>query len=207
MDEDFAKDPYKEHTCQSDVKIRQTIDFLCSYITANQEEEMSPNVQQKVEILDVGGKSPMTEAIEHTYRIWLHSTIGDLDDAFGIVDAFGKLRAFDSYNKYFDYIIYSHTIEHQFNPLLTLNSLRCIMKKNGTMFIFVPCRGKLLWTKNHYHEIDTWRMGELLKQADMEIIRTRLWKVYRPWWQYFSFKGILRLFFEYNKVYVVKRKW
>ena len=38
----------------------------------------------------------------------------------------------------FDYILFSHVIEHLKNPIFVLKKLRTILKKNGTLLIETP---------------------------------------------------------------------
>ncbi len=144
-------------------------------------------------MLDVGQKNPLTEILlGGDMKLKITNTEGDLD-VFTLEDP----------NKY-DYILYSHTIEHQFNPLHTLLELKKVMTDNTRMFIILPRRGKLLWCKGHFHEIDHYRMKLLLERAGLDIISLELHKAWRPWYFYLTgFKPILRLFMEYNAYYEV----
>lgn len=145
-------------------------------------------------IIDIGQRSPLTEAIEKEMNTGaIATTSGDLD-----------IMPFN-HRVTFDYIIYSHTIEHQFNPLHTLLELRKVMHDQTRMFIILPQRGKLLWDKGHFHEIDDYRMRLLLKRAGYEILSYERIKARRTWWFYFTgLRPLLRLFFEYNAYYEVR---
>ncbi len=151
-------------------------------------------------VLDIGQKSQLTEAIINNLRpLFLHNTFGDLDDVAIIADNGGK----EWVNNY-DYIIYSHTIEHQFNPLNTLELIKMKMSKDSKLFIILPSRPKFLWTKNHYHEIDNYRMKLLIERAGMRIISTERHKVWRKnIYQYWGIRPFLRLFFEYSRYYEI----
>ena len=49
-----------------------------------------------------------------------------------------KLLKENKIKKKFDYIIFSHVIEHLKNPIFVLNKLKNILKKNGTLLIETP---------------------------------------------------------------------
>jgi hypothetical protein len=147
-------------------------------------------------MLDIGDKSPLTIAVEESFKdLIIHNTFNDLDTDFGHYCTV-------------DYVLYSHTIEHQFNPLYTLLRLHNeVMHKDSVMFIILPCRGKLLWDRGHYHEIDHYRMRLLLKRAGYEIISYELHKGWRPWSFYLTgVRPFFRMFFEFNAYYEVKKK-
>lgn len=143
-------------------------------------------------ILDVGQYSPMSELMDNELKSPVYNTSGDLDEQFYY------------YPINYDYIVYSHTIEHQFNPLYTLSVLKGIDFK--LMFIFLPSRGKLLWSKEHFHEIDNYRMKLLLERAGYDIVKVIRLKHNRKWYTYLTgVRMFLRLFFEYNVCYIVKK--
>ena len=146
-------------------------------------------------VLDLGARNPLTDAIENRLSYNIHNTDGDLDVNFSMPLTI------------YDVIIYSHTIEHQFNPLYTLQKLRLVMSPETRLYILLPERGKLLWCKGHFHEIDEYRMGLLLERAGMQIISKVKQKIWRDWWFYFTgIKPLMRLFFEYHVIYEVKLK-
>ena len=144
-------------------------------------------------MLDIGRESPLTKRVRAIYDVT--NTSGDLDTI-----------TFSSDIKY-DYILYSHTIEHQFNPLHTLLELRKVMSEESVMYIILPNKPKFLWWEGHFHEIDNYRMTLLLKRAGYEIISYERHRAWRNW--KFYLKGIrplLRVFLEFNAYYEVKIK-
>lgn len=181
MIEEFAKTPYQT-THQHDYHLSDVIKYLKGRIDSG------------FSMLDIGAKSPLTVKIAGTFPdLTIENTDGDLDTILI------KER------KTYGYILYSHTIEHQFNPLHTLLQLRNVMDPDTKMFIILPRRGKLLWDKGHYHEIDHYRMKLLLQRAGYDIISFELHKGWRHWWFYLTgIRPLLRLFFEYNAYYEVK---
>ena len=143
--------------------------------------------------LDIGERSPLTEAIENNFNVKIFNTSGDLDADFVF-----PLKIYDN-------IIYSHTIEHQFSPLNTLLRVAEVMDRDSKLFIMLPSRGKLLWCPGHYHEIDHYRMQLLIKRAGLKITDYQRRKHWRAWWFYLTgCKAFMRLFFEYNAYYIVR---
>lgn len=141
-------------------------------------------------VLDIGSRNPLTELIERRLSVNIHNTIGDLDDDFAIPGYF------------FDKVIYSHTIEHQFNPLHTLLKIKPYLNPKAKIYILLPDRGKLLWCKGHFHEIDEYRMGLLAKRSGFSILSKTKQKVWREWWFYLTgIRPLMRLLFEYHAVY------
>lgn len=70
----------------------------------------------------------------------------------------------------------------------------------------MPERGKLLWTKGHYHEIDDYRFNLLAKRAGLKIIGKTKEKAWRNWTEYI--KGIrpfYRLLREFDVIYVLTK--
>ena len=151
-------------------------------------------LNSKQNILDLGDRSPLTDELERLYNVIIDSTSGDLDVDYQIPD------------KKYDVVVYSHTIEHQFNPLYTLLKIRDALKIDGRLYILLPERGKLLWTKGHYHEIDEYRMRILLRRSGLEVVSKTRQKIWRSWKSYLTgFRPLLRLFLEYHVVYCVKK--
>ena len=145
-------------------------------------------------MLDVGERTLFTERLEREFNCKVDSTTGDLDEE---VNAPGEQ---------YDIIVFSHIIEHLFNPLFALLKLKEFMGKDSLMMIALPSRGKLLWTDTHFHEIDSQRMRTLLQRAGLKIIREEKLKSIRNFNFYLrGIRPLLRLLFEYNKVYVVQR--
>jgi len=181
MIEELSRDPYIK-TEQTENVIQTTIDYL---------ERKLPGIPASM--LDLGRRSPLTEAIEKRFNLAIYNTEGDLDTDFSIPGGFR-----------WDYIMYSHTIEHQFNPLHTLLKLRNYMNSRTRLYIILPTKPKFLWWEGHYHEIDRYRMGLLLKRAGLTIKSYERHRAWRNWRFYFTgIRPFIRLFCEYNDYYEV----
>lgn len=146
-------------------------------------------------ILDIGQESPLTSMISNNFDVWIDNTFGDLDGDFKIP------------GKDYNVVIFSHTLEHIFDPVHCLLEIKKVMKPHGDMFIFLPRRGKLLWTPNHYHEIDHYRFQLLMERTGFEIIDWEHHKAWRDPFQYFvGIRPFYRLFREFNVAYYVREK-
>ena len=181
MTPELAKTPW-QNTRQHDYHVRDVVRYLRGKIS------------EGYSMLDVGEESPLTERIRQEFHgIAVSNTSGDLD----------TIRYVSP--RVYKYVLYSHTIEHQFNPLHTLLEIRKVMTSDSVMFIILPRRGKLLWDRGHYHEIDHYRMGLLLRRAGYSIISYQKIKAWRPWRFYLTgIRPLMRLLFEYNAYYEVK---
>ncbi len=167
--------------------------------TRDRHEKLLKYFDQKLfgNILDVGERNPFTELLEKKFNVTIDNTKGDLD--------FIEIP----YDKKYDTILYLDVIEHQMNPLWTLHQISRILKSDGKMYITTPRRGKLLWAKGHFHEFDKYRFELMMKhpKVNFEIVAEHKYKIVRNWWTYFlGFRPLLRLFFEYGLIYVVRKK-
>lgn len=181
MNPNLAGDPYLTKDVRN---IRQVIRYL----------ERKIRKEHRGLILDVGQRSPLTDAIDGYFPYsYISNTEGDLDIEFRIP------------TKYYDVIVYSHTIEHQHNPLYTLLKIKDVMLTRGRMFIILPSRPHFLREKqHHYHEIDRHAMKLLIESAGMRIMSYERQKHWRYWKQYLKgFRPLCRLFFEFNAYYEV----
>ena len=106
-------------------------------------------------VLDIGERNMLTEKLENYFNVKIHNTTGDLDVEFNCPDL-----------KY-DFVIYSNVIEHQFNPLFTLQNIRNVMKDDGVLLIDTPLKPHwITWPISHFHEFDQYRFNMLMKRAN-----------------------------------------
>jgi len=168
------------------VHIKNTIKYLMKNV----------NYYYTGNILDVGQRSPLTDAMRKVFKYSaIDNTTGDLDLDFKIPK--------DEY----DLVVFCHTMEHIFNPLYCMLRLKEVMKSDSSMFVMLPRRGKLLWYNRHFHEIDHYRFSLLMKRAGFKIINWEYCKPWRSWYQYFTgLRPFYRLFREFHITYQVVKK-
>jgi len=147
-------------------------------------------------VLDIGSFTPMTEELIRAFSaISVVNTEGDLDADFILL---GKPVCFNA-------VIYCHVMEHQFNPLNTLLKIKEWIDNNTQVFVMLPRRGKLLWDKTHYHEIDDYRFTKLCERAGYSIVSKAHKHQAREWWFYFTgIRPLMRLFFERMVYYEIR---
>ena len=142
-------------------------------------------------ILDIGARSPITEILEISFNVDIDNTDGDLD-----------LPDFSIPQCNYKTVLYLHTIEHQFNPLITLLRLRKFITLESRIFIALPRRSFFLQAEHtyHFHEIGENGFKNLCKRANYEIVNitTRRWKQQisglrgiRPLFRYFLDKEVI----------------
>lgn len=169
-----------QSTTQSKFRYNQTIRYLRDKLKATDK------------ILDIGARNELTRLIENEFDVNVDNTRGDLDTHFTTTD------------RYYDVIICSHVLEHLFNPIGLLNTLDEISEADAVMFVMLPCRPKWLWTKQHYHEIDYYRLSALAENSGWQIIKREYFKAWRNPLSYFTgIRMFLRLFFEWNVHYIL----
>lgn len=111
------------------------------------------------DVLDIGENNLLTIALQHEYNIHIDNTEGDLDI---------ELKC---HKKQYDFIIYSHVIEHQFNPLFTLLEIKKVMKAEAKLLIATPIHPNWITPSDcHFHEMDLYRFTKLVNRAGFKII-------------------------------------
>ena len=153
-------------------------------------------------ILDIGERNPLTERIEEAFGISIDSTIGDLDGVEWWISGERGVKMYDM-------IIFSHVIEHLFNPLFCIESIKMMMKQNALLIICTPIKSHLIpWGKGHFHEFDDYRFKKLIERAGLKIIRWEKFSNYR--WNtlrsYRGFRPLLRMFFKEQSFIELKIK-
>ena len=185
-DKDFytSTEVVKQQSELSSFKYRneRIIGYLSDYIDKYSEKN----------ILDIGERSPLTERIKEVFRFRLDNTHGDLDTKID-----------HSISGWYDLIIFSHVIEHLFNPLLALECIKNAMAFDGLLIICAPIKPHYLpWGKGHFHELDEYRFKKLIDRAGLKIVR---WERFRngPLLADLGIRPILRKLFWKEQSFVV----
>ena len=151
-------------------------------------------------VLDIGSWNLFSGLLAYEYPdAEIFSTRGDLDD---------EMKAWDnSINKYvsfkFDFVHYNNVIEHQFNPLFTLQMIHSRLTDNGILILGTPCHPNWITpARCHFHEMDWYRLNKLLNRAGFVVTAKK--HFHRP----FSLRGIRGLagsFYTRQVVLIAKK--
>ena len=148
-------------------------------------------------VLDIGEYNKLTERLGSIIPYFnIDNTHGDLDAK--IIHPFLHLKDYDL-------VIFSHVIEHLFNPLLCLERIKMVMKPDAILVIATPIKPHYLpWGKGHFHEMDKYRFRKLMDRAGLDIITWHRFRN-RP-----IFGGarqmIRRIFFKEQSLIITKIK-
>ena len=137
-------------------------------------------------VLDIGERNPLTVLMEEANGISIDSTEGDLD-TFGA--SFGDDRAL------YHSVVFSHVIEHLFNPLNALWRIQDFMVNDGVLYIIAPIKPYWITPKKcHFHEMDEYRFRKLIERAGFKITDWYKYSVPIPF--RFSIRNWLRRFYK-----------
>jgi SAM-dependent methyltransferase len=114
-------------------------------------------------VLDIGERNPLTERLEESNGVKIHNTEGDLNSDWN----WDVIRFYEFY----DIVIMSHVIEHLYNPLLVLRTIKSELKNNGYLYIIAPI--KPYWitpARCHFHEMDRRNFTRLITEAGFSVV-------------------------------------
>lgn len=137
--------------------------------SARQHEKISEYLKGKLfgAILDIGERNPLTEILEQQNQVKIHNTVGDLDE-----DWWPECKEYRCYNT----VIFSHVIEHLFNPLKFLTELKYFCCEDCKIYIATPIKPYwITMARCHFHEMNMFNFKRLMDRAGYHIIG---WKVY-----------------------------
>jgi SAM-dependent methyltransferase len=88
---------------------------------------------------------------------------------------FNDLHTLDLDIKDFDLIIFNQTLEHLYNPFLSVSNLYKHLKKDGYLFTSVPTINIPHMTPFHFNGLTPMGLCMLMKSAGFEIIEVGFW--------------------------------
>lgn len=148
-------------------------------------------------ILDIGENNPFKIELEKLLNVKIDSTNSELN--------FDYDRIPGKYNTIFCFEV----LEHLFNPLFFLESLKKCLAKNGIIYLSTPrngCTG-LRWYYRHFNEIPDKQIKWLFDRAGLEIIKTQRIRFHEHWWELWNGGIGLRPILKYtNKTRLFKLK-
>ena len=84
-------------------------------------------------------------------------------------------KYYEEFNNMFDIFIFCQTLEHLYNPLLSLNNINKYVKKDGYVFTSVPTLNIPHMTPIHYGGFTPMGLAVLFVQSGFEIVEMGQW--------------------------------
>ena len=142
--------------------------------------------------LDIGDKSPLTEAMEDYFSIQFSNTNVDLD--------------IEPLNGKYDIITSFEVIEHLYNPLFNLLEIHKVLNENGIFYLSTPLfKPSFLWSPNHFHEMQKASIINLFNRAGFRIEREDKFKIHPISFYLKGFRPLMRLFFERVQIFELRK--
>ena len=140
--------------------------------------------------LDIGGINSFTKIMNRWLGSEIDNTEGDID--YGIVAP----------SQDYDFIICSHIIEHVMNPLVVMDGIYKHLADYGKVIIFYPTNIRQLKWNEHFHEIPTYDMKNLIEKAKFKIIK---WDKERFRGSCFGIRPLIRKLFSVEHIIVLEK--
>lgn len=122
--------------------------------------------------LDFGERNPKMEYIKERLNI-------------NVVQIEGFDFNFDRFIGYYnssDVIFALEVVEHLQNPLWFMRELKKCLKKNGSIYVTIPCNPRWLWMDGHYNEIPKKHFEKwILKPLGLKIKRYKRINFVHDW--------------------------
>ena len=150
----------------------------------------------KGKIVDIGCINAKSLYISKSLNV----SINQIDCDFN----FNKLPV----NKY-DKILCLEVLEHLQNPLFFMKNLKLMLRENGIIYLSMPARPRILWTKHHFFEMNKKHFDKwILKPLGLRITKSKRIRIKCPFWFCFiGFRPLLRFFFNYTYIYKINEKY
>jgi len=158
-------------------RVAETIDFIKPY----------------GKIADCGENNPMKQLIEKHFKCSIDSIDWNFNEKTNIT------------NKY-DTILCFEVLEHVMNPLLFLEQLKKLLKKNGVIYISTPYQfPQILKAIHHYHEIPTDRLIWLFNAANLKIVESGKLTIAGNWYNHINGIRPIMRYFQKTRIYKITK--
>lgn len=160
-------------------RIRETIDYLKGECLSGL-------------IADCGEPNPLKESIINELGLCVVSINWDFNEYY----SFGN----------YDAIFAFEVLEHIFNPLVFLNSLKDSLKDDGVVYISTPYqRPQIIKAIHHYHEIPTDRLMWLFDEAGLRVENCQRITIAGNWYNHiYGIRPMLR-YFQKTRLFKLKK--
>lgn len=144
---------------------------------------------------DCGEDNPLKHMIEDYYRVSITSIDWDFNEPLYIADNVKK----------YDTIFAFEILEHLFNPLVFLHSIKRLLAHDGKIYLSTPYQiPQIIKAVHHYHEIPTDRLTWLFDEAELQVIKNDKITIAGNWYEHLrGFRPILR-YFQKTRIYELR---
>ena len=111
-------------------------------------------------------------------------------------------------DKHFDFILFSHTIEHLNSPHLILKECYRVLKDSGKIIIAIP--RFVFWERTQYHprpkiKLEDWHKYFWSGKTFKHMLKTHNFKVLRSWVNYYPNLPVLYWLFQYTPLRLISK--
>jgi SAM-dependent methyltransferase len=116
------------------------------------------------------------------------------------------VRDYIEFDVTYDTILCFEVLEHLFNPLLFLEQLKKLLKKDGVIYLSTPYQcPQILKAIHHYHEIPTDRLMWLFDAANLKIIESGKLTIAGNWYNHISGLRPFMRYFQKTRIYKITK--
>lgn len=146
-------------------------------------------------ICDCGEDNPLKHIIENYYSVNITSLDWNFNETLYIADNIKK----------YDTILAFEVLEHLFNPLVFLNSIKKLLADAGKIYLSTPYQmPQIIKAIHHYHEIPTDRLMWLFDEAKLKIVKSDKITIAGNWYEHIhGIRPMLR-YFQKTRIYELK---
>jgi SAM-dependent methyltransferase len=152
----------------------------------------------KEPIADCGENNPMKQAIEKHLGINIHSLTWDFN--------YPAWYSYNSKCQKFNTILCLEVLEHLFNPLTCLLTIKDLLAPGGVIYLSTPYqRPQLLKSIHHYHEIPDDRILWLFEEAELSVVEMKKITIAGNWYNHIGIRPLMR-YFQKTRLYKLQIK-
>jgi hypothetical protein len=143
-------------------------------------------------LADCGETNPLKEEMERYFNISIDSLDYNFNYRFGYYKEYNTIFAFE-------------VLEHCYNPLVFLETIKNLIDENGVIYLSTP-RVWPQWLRSeyHFHEIPTDRLMWLFEEAGLKVVKKGKISLRGDWYHYLiGIRPILRGFWK-TRIYKLK---
>lgn len=145
------------------------------------------------EFADIGEYNPMSKMISDNLLIQIDQIDGDFNFPINTEKKYGTVFCFE-------------VLEHIFNPLTLLISIKNMLRKNGIIYLSTPRQfPQILKAVHHFHEIPEDRLMWLFEAAKLRVLDKSKITIAGSWYNHIhGIRPVLR-YFQKTRIYKLEK--